>query len=175
MQDRWNCIAAADVRKCNPDTNWVPSCWVKMVPKYSVLGCCLSHRQQTRDRYVAWDRHSIIYIIGCSYRFNQKPVIQNNRSEWLCFQMNKRILCSSSIPKQITSVDYIWRNHTAAMHYWNDLNQMKCFIIAVIYNYSSWVQVSFTTDSVKSQSAYSEERSSWWRTASCFPVTWHLE
>lgn len=171
MQDRWNCIVDADVRKCNPDTDWVPSCWVKMVPKYSVLGCCLSHRQQTKDRYVAWDRHSI----GCSYRFNQKSVIQNNRSEWLCFRMNKRILCSNSIPKQITSVDYIRKNHTAVMCYWNDLNQMKCFIIAVIYNYSSWIQGSFTTDSVKSRSAYSEERSSWWRTASCFPVTWHLK
>lgn len=76
MQDRWNGIVTADGRKCNPDTDCVPSCWVKMVPKYSVLGRCSSHRQQTKDRYVAWDRHCIMYIVGCSYRFNQKPVIQ---------------------------------------------------------------------------------------------------
>jgi hypothetical protein len=147
----------------------------KLAPKYRLLGCCLSHQQQTEDWYVAWDRHNIVYFVGISYRFNQKPVIQNNRSEWLCFQMNKSILCSSFIPKQITSVDYIWRNHTSVTRYWNDLNRMNCRLIAVTYKYSSRIQVSFATDSVKSQFVYSQEYSSWWRIASFCSVTWHLE
>jgi hypothetical protein len=40
------------------------------------------------------------------------------------------------------------------MHYRNDLNQMKHFLTAVIYNYSSRIQVSFTTDSVLSPSVH---------------------